>query len=491
MKKQILASLLALLMLSSAVACSDSGESAEQQKPAADEQAVSSGPESEAETEPPETKVTDDLPELTFEKEFNMISPTLGHCTSFVFAEELTGDNVNDARYGMKLAVEDRFGIVLREERDSNWRLENVLKALVASGDTTYDIAFCMDNVAPDHLPYARCLDDLPYLNFDKPYWDRGMNDASKIGGKTYYLCGAYHLSHYEMTHMITFGKWMVESLGLENPYELVKNNAWTMDKLFEMGQKATFDADGDGQWTEADSYGFVSTPKQVLPCFWIAFGERAISQDEETLFALNTSESFYDTLYKTFSVMRDGGIWFVNSDGGNVYEHLTEMFGNRGVLFADQTFYYLSTFRDMDEEFGIIPFPKYAEEQAQYYSRVEGGSVAMIGMINMTDPEEVGAVMEAMASYGYNNVVPEYYEVALKRKTSRDSDSEEMLDLIFAARTVDLGDTWWCGDIRDGFFNDCFRNDDRNFASAQKKLENIVKTTVKKIDKALSNREP
>ena len=114
-----------------------------------------------------------------------------------------------------------------------------------------------------------------------------------------------------------------------------------------------------------------------------------------------------------------------------------------------------------------------------------------MIGMINMTDPEEVGAVMEAMASYGYNNVVPEYYEVALKRKTSRDSDSEEMLDLIFAARTVDLGDTWWCGDIRDGFFNDCFQNDDRNFASAQKKLENIVKTTVKKIDKALQNREP
>ncbi|MCR5263749.1 MAG: hypothetical protein K6D94_07745 [Clostridiales bacterium] len=161
---------------------------------------------------------------------------------------------------------------------------------------------------------------------------------------------------------------------------------------------------------------------------------------------------------------MRDGGIWYVNSEGGNIVEDLTSMFGDQRVLFADQSFYYLSTFRGMDEEFGIIPFPKYTEEQTQYHSRVEGGSVALIGMINMTDSEETGAVLEAMASYGYNHVIPEYYEVALKRKTSRDTESEEMLDLIFRSRTVDLGDSWWCGDIRNGFFNDCFQNDDRGF---------------------------
>lgn len=118
MKKQILASLLALLMLSSAVSCSDSGETAKED-PAAGEPANSSEPETEAETEAPETQVTDDLPELTFEKEFNMISPTLGHCTSFVFTEELTGDNVNDARYGMKLAVEDLMGLIRTDSGES------------------------------------------------------------------------------------------------------------------------------------------------------------------------------------------------------------------------------------------------------------------------------------------------------------------------------------------------------------------------------------
>ena len=73
-------SLLALLLLFSAVSCSDFRETVKED-PAAGEPANSSEPETVTETEPPETKVTDDLPELTFEKEFNMISPALGHCT--------------------------------------------------------------------------------------------------------------------------------------------------------------------------------------------------------------------------------------------------------------------------------------------------------------------------------------------------------------------------------------------------------------------------
>ncbi|MCR5263750.1 MAG: hypothetical protein K6D94_07750 [Clostridiales bacterium] len=195
----------------------------------------------------------------------------------------MTGDNVNDARYEMRLAVEERFGVGIHEKRDASWHLASVLRNLVASGDTTYDVAFCMDNVAPDHVSVAYRLDDLPYLDLDKEYWDKGMNDASKISGSTYFICGAYHLSHYDMTHMISFGKGLIGSLGLDDPYEIVRNDAWTIDRLFEMGRKATFDVDGDGEMTGKDSWGYVSTPKQVLPCFWIAFGERAIPRTRKS----------------------------------------------------------------------------------------------------------------------------------------------------------------------------------------------------------------
>ena len=257
------------------------------------------------------------------------------------------------------------------------------------------------------------------------------------------------------------------------------------------MGQKATFDVDGDGSMTEKDSYGYVSTPKQVLPCFWIAFDERTIAPGTDTAFVLNDTEPFFDTLYKTFTVMRDGGIWYVNSEGTQMCSDLVEMFGSRRVLFADQTFFFLSDFRDMDEEFGIIPFPKYTEEQKQYHCRVEGGSLAMFGLINMADLDETGALLEAMAAYSYNNVVTEYYEIVLKRKNSRDEESAQMLDLISESRSVDLGDTWWCGTIRDGFFNNCFQTNNRDFASSYAALSKSVKSDVAKITKILSKREP
>ena len=74
-------------------------------------------------------------------------------------------------------------------------------------------------------------------------------------------------------------------------------------------------------------------------------------------------------------------------------------------VLFVDEIFYRLSELRDVEVDFGIIPYPRFDDQQAEYYSRVEAG--ARIGMIPITNkhPEYAGALLEAMSSYGYNRL--------------------------------------------------------------------------------------
>lgn len=435
--------------------------------------------------------VKDDVPELTFEKEFNILEPEASHCTDHMFGTEITGEAINDAQYNMLLAMEQRFGIKINEVRGNSWNLSGQAKELVMSGDTTYDIAFQGDHVATEVLPYTYTLDNLSYFNFDKPYWDKGMIDAGRIYGKAYYAYGAFHLSHYDMTACLIFSKGLVADLNLDSPYEIVKNGDWTIDKLFEMGQKATFDVDGDGSMGDGDSYGYVSTPKEVLPSFWISSGEKTIIPGDDAIFGLNQSENFFDTINKVFEVMWDGGIWYYNRDPGEICENLLTMFENKHVLFSHEMFGRLAALRDMNEDFGIIPYPKYTAEQSQYYSRVEGGSFAMFGLMNMADPDETGALMEAMACYGFNNVVPEYYEITLKRKNARDEESMEMLDVIFRSRTIDLGDTWWTGTIRDGFFGDSvFRENNRNFASSYAKVVKQVQAQMKIFDKTVSSKE-
>jgi hypothetical protein len=53
------------------------------------------------------------------------------------------------------------------------------------------------------------------------------------------------------------------------------------------------------------------------------------------------------------------------------------------------------------------------------------------------------------------------------------------MLDIIFANRVFDLGDTIWCDTLRDGVFETMFMQDDRNLSS---KLDSVTPVLESKI---------
>lgn len=141
-----------------------------------------------------------------------------------------------------------------------------------------------------------------------------------------------------------------------------------------------------------------------------------------------------------------------------------------------------LKTKPEKENSLRVAAYPLYDDSQAEYYSRVEAGG--RIGMVPITNkhPEYAGALLEAMSSFGWNNLIPEYYEVALKRKTSRDEDSAAMLDLIFATRRYDLGDTWWCNELRDGLFKNMFAENNRNLSSAIAAQEKIVNKILSRV---------
>ena len=68
--------------------------------------------------------------------------------------------------------------------------------------------------------------------------------------------------------YTIYFNKDIVTECGLENPYELVYNKEWTVDKFISMAEGATADLDGNGKITNNDRRGvsYDETSK------WISF---------------------------------------------------------------------------------------------------------------------------------------------------------------------------------------------------------------------------
>ena len=166
-----------------------------------------------------------------------------------------------------------------------------------------------------------------------------------------------------------------------------------------------------------------------------------------------------------------DTGAWFFNQSRANEDPVLVDMFqADRGLFYAASCFY-IENLRNMQTDFGILPYPKYDESQKEYYSRIEG--CEMSGIPNtITDKARTSAVIEALASISATTVEPAYYDIVLKSQAARDNDSSEMLDIIFANRVFDLGDTIWCDTLRDGVFETMFMQGDRNLAS---KLDSVT----------------
>ena len=73
---------------------------------------------------------------------------------------------------------------------------------------------------------------------------------------------------------------------------------------------------------------------------------------------------------------------------------------------------------------------------------------------IPVTVPQErweaIGTIMEDMTRMSQNDLIPQYKEVLLKTKASRDDDSSAMIDIIFGSITFDPGIVLWCGVIPD-----------------------------------------
>jgi len=57
------------------------------------------------------------------------------------------------------------------------------------------------------------------------------------------------------------------------------------------------------------------------------------------------------------------------------------------------------------------------------------------------------------------------------------------MMDIIYNNRVYDLGDTYWCNQLRDGIFLQMFQSNDRDLASkiagVQNTMDNEIKKTV------------
>lgn len=150
--------------------------------------------------------------------------------------------------------------------------------------------------------------------------------------------------------------------------------------------------------------------------------------------------------------------------------------------------FYTVADLSEMNDDYGILPPPKYDEAQENYYSETYDSMYTSIPL-SASDLDFSGAVLETLSYYGYSEVTDAYIESTMKYKKSRDEKSIEMIQKCLDSRVIDLGCIYLSDYLGyDKFYADLFNKSTFNLSSFIAKNTDKIQAQLDKIIEAAND---
>lgn len=435
MFKIILVTLLALTALLSS--CSDENNNSASDTTTQSHTTI----DESVETVDPRFTVADDLPDMDYDGyEFGILYPIWSNYgLGLYFAEEETGDKLNDVIYMRERDVEERFNVVINPISCAS--IDDVypkVSQAVMAGDEIYDMALthCISGLTELATGnYLLDFNSVDTFNLEKPWWNQKMNETLSVGGVLLYAVSDFIIPE---PNVIYFNKEMHQDYNMDNLYDIVKSGKWTLDKMIELTAIPASDLNGDGNYDENDQYGLIAELDWMLISFMHASEQYVVERlpdNEYPTLGMNTEKmvtivnKVYDLLFTgnqayTFGYMGTNP-WKLDIDSGRA------LFVIKGLSSAQKL-------RTVDIDFGILPFPKYDEYQKDYINNSWNGFMCMPNIAS--DTERTAIVIEALSAESYRYFVPAYYDILLTSKLARDDESQEMLDIIYNSCVYDSG---------------------------------------------------
>lgn len=445
MMKKIAALLAALLTAASAAACGGGGNT-----PAAQTAAGSGDPEQTDETAAETAESFDPMIEAADYggKHIGILTPkTDEYCRLIddISAETEDGNALNDAIYRRNSLIMEKYNVVFDVKVGD---VSAIISKSVKSGSDDYGIVLgglsANTSLAADGNFIE--LGILPHIDMEKPYWSRAINEDIRISGRNFFGVSDLTIQAYFASGIVYFNKALAKEYQLRDPYQTTIDGRWTLDELISLSRAVSGDVDGNGVLDEKDRYGitFNNFAWQIL---FYGSGETFVKKDDADLLVWNGSGTrLLSVLQKLMPISQDQTVTLYSENykavGGEYRIEVCRNAFNEGrALMWLEAMYGVPALREMENDFGILPVPKFDEAQESYGSFVHtthSSSVAVPTTIGSS--EMIGAILEDLTYQSSLTVRPAFIETTLKGKYARDNDSEKMIDLIIGNIRTDYG---------------------------------------------------
>ncbi len=357
------------------------------------------------------------------------------------FIEEETGDIINDAVYRRNETVKNLFNIDITAIESSSSSADDALNTILA-GDDQYDIIFPHTRSAFSYAIQNAVVDfkSVSTIDLTKEWWSQDIVESCSVNNHLYVLDGDISTHRLQYAFCMFFNKRIFDELGLDYPYQTAIDGNWTFDEFSRLVKQGSKDLNGDGILKpEDDQFGYYTWnwygPINVL----YSGGQRIYTNDPRGVpkLTLNSTKTV-EIFSKYFALTRSDDVRLYvqqKSEG----DPAGSLFQDGRAMFADMGLGYAKSMRSMNDEFGILPWPKFTL-QDKYATIVNGHASLMVMPITVNDYEMSGKIIEALCAVGNRDVIPAFYDVSLKTKFARDYESEDMIDLVKDAIIYDLG---------------------------------------------------
>ncbi len=418
------------------------------------------------------------------------------HTMKEFYSDSLSGDLIGDEIYKRNDIVENRLGVRLNyvsaPGNDKNVQAF-VQKAQidVSSGTCEFDIIAGYSRTPPLMALTGGLIEDLTeldYLDFEKPWWPELLVDQCLINDSLYFCSGDISTNLLWMTVATFYSKSLIETQNLDDPYQLVKDNKWTLDKLISMSQNKYEDKNGNGVADDGDFYGYVIYDINT-DAFFTAAGFLALEKNNSG--DIVVSPKLEDQVI--YNLIDKLGDWYTSSNdvrNANSTSIRNIFFDERAIFTMDRVFIVAgkdtSSTPKIEFEYGILPNPKYDEYQENYITNIGHPYTMYAISTGAFDTNACAAVIECLASESYRRVTPVIFETAMKVKYASDPNAAEMYDILRSTASFDLGRLYsnQIGDVYKEMRAQVHSNA-KTFASQYKALSKVIENGIKLITNA------
>ena len=363
-----------------------------------------------------------------------------------VFDDGNVISKIDQAVYTRNRNIENRFGIKISGfvKGFSDTQVTELIP-LCASGSDEFSIgmlAFTFSGIPWITSGYAEDWNKVRYVDTDRIYWSQSMSDNVSIKGHSFIIQGKINWTSAMSTQVCFFNTNVAEDYGIENLYFDVDNGTWTFAKLKALAKGISEDLNNDSVYDENDRYGIIQSFYGGAYNWSIAADYTTVLSDSDGLTLNYDTVKFNNILEYCYDLLYNDHTAYVEK-----FDYPSESKGVR-IFFDDRALFMFTDlghgdfFRGEQSDYGIIPTPKYDEQQKKYCTTNDQWGLSCIISATARDKDRIGAITEALCALSGKLVYPVYYEEVLSERNTRDEESKKMLDLIFSNIVYDVGIT-------------------------------------------------